>query len=372
MFFDLSKPQRLLQQSVRDFVKRDIPATQVREIMDTDSAHDLDLWKAMADQGWLGLHLPEEVEGMGLGVVELAVVAEELGRACAPGPWLAATWATTVLNLCEKHDLLPEAIDGESFDTVAHFEPESGWSQSSSFLTTTVDLDRQLNGEKHLVCNALQARLLICSALAETKMGESEFVVLAIPRNTPGVTISSASGMDQTRRSYQCSFEEIAIEDSWVIARGQTAENVWHQAALITTVATCAEMVGVMHWMLEATVEYANSRKQFDRPIGSFQAVQTKCADMLMLTESARSATWYAAWSLQEQEPNAEKSVAVAKAYTSKAVHQVGNMAIQAHGGIGFTWEHDLHLYYKRARANEFFLGDTTVHLERIAEKILD
>lgn len=341
--------------------------------MQTDSALDWDLWRAIADQGWLGLHLPEDSEGMGLGVVELAIVAEELGRACLPGPWLELNWATTLLDQCDQEQRLPEIIDGRVIATVAHFEPEMGWSQDRDLLETSMGQgNQQLNGKKLLVAGASDAKLIVCSATTTTAGGDRELLILAIPHDATGLSVQKTSSMDQTRRYYECHFEQVEIEDSWILARGAKASRAWQAAERIAAVTTCADLVGTMQWMLEATVEYAKTRQQFDRPIGSFQAVQTKCADMLMLLESARSATWFAAWSLQENKSNATDAVAIAKAYVSDAAHQVGNLAIQAHGGIGFTWEHDLHLFYKRARANEFFLGDATLHKEHLAKSILD
>ena len=366
MFFDLSKPQRLLKQSVRDFARREFSSEKVRDLMETEAGVDPDLWSEIADQGWIGLHLPEQVDGLGLGAVDLAVVAEELGYACAPGPWLFVNWAATLLCACGDTDIVPKLAEGISTATVASHEFETGWSQKHDYLATSFDsAQMQLNGQKRLVCNAEHAKWLVVTALEA-----DEFVIVLVPRETEGLSITVSPGMDQTRRYYECVFDNVRVSQTQVLARGAKAEEAWEKAALVTTVAASAEMVGLMQWMLEATVEYSNTRKQFDKPIGSFQAVQAKCADMLMHTESARSATWYAAWALQEDDADHAKAVSIAKAYVSDAVHKVGNMAIQAHGGIGFTWEHDLQLYYKRARADEYLLGDATEHRERIASSI--
>jgi len=181
---------------------------------------------------------------------------------------------------------------------------------------------------------------------------------------TSGAWMLPMRSMDETRKLYRVTFDDV---------RGQAVHNTDIVRALnIATVALCAEMVGGMQWVLDTTVEYAKTRQQFGRPIGSFQAVQHQCADMVLLTESARSATYYAAWALTENDPSAPLATSVAKAYCSDAFREVGNRGIQVHGGIGFTWEHDLHLYYRRAKSSETLFGDATFHRERIASFVVD
>jgi alkylation response protein AidB-like acyl-CoA dehydrogenase len=172
--------------------------------------------------------------------------------------------------------------------------------------------------------------------------------------------------MDETRKLYEVTFDRLGSD---VLPGGRDAVR---SAIDVATVALCAEMVGGMQWVLDTTVEYAKTRQQFGRPIGSFQAVQHQCADMLLLTESARSATYYAAWALTENDPAAPLAVSMAKAYCSDACREVGNRGVQVHGGIGFTWEHDLQLYYKRAKSSETTFGDAAFHRERIAALVVD
>ena len=368
MHFDLSKPQKLLQQSVRDFCKRECPTSRVRELIDSENGFDPALWTEIADQGWIGLHLPEKYDGLGLSAVELVVVAEELGRCCLPGPWLSSNWAATLLaaiggSAAETH--LPKIIEGAELATVAVLEAELSWDISSSAPQTTLASD-SLQGTKRLVMNAAEASVILCLARQD-----KELCLVAVPGDADGLRVTATRGIDPTRRLYQCDLDNIAVAAGGILASGDAALQAWERTHQLLALVVSAEMLGAMQWMMETTVEYAKTRKQFDQPIGSFQTVQTKCADMLLMTESARSAVWYAAWALQEERPDARRAVSVAKAYLSEAARTVGNLSVQSHGGIGFTWEHDLQLFYKRVRANEFLFGDAACHHEAIAELVL-
>ncbi|HEX2834222.1 MAG TPA: acyl-CoA dehydrogenase family protein [Thermoanaerobaculia bacterium] len=322
MDFDLSKPQKLLRDSARGFLLRECKAERVRAAMATDTADDRALYAAAADQGWTALIVPEQYGGLGLGFVELAVVCEEMGRACMPGP-LFATIVASAAIVCAGSD-----------------EQKAQWLEpiAAGELRATLALANQF------VFDAGVADLVLRFA------GEGiEAISNANPRRTPS--------MDETRKLYSIDASGFGT----------------HERAIdIATVALCAEMVGGMQWILDTTVEYAKTRQQFGRVIGSFQAVQHQCADMLLLTESARSATLYAAWALTHDDPQAALATSIAKAYCSDAVREVANRGVQVHGGIGFTWEHDLQLYYKRAKASETTFGDATVHRERIASLVID
>ena len=361
MYFDLSKPQQLLAQSIREFCDREYPAQRVRELMETDAGIDDRLWQEFADQGWLGLHLDQRHEGLGLGVVELAVLAEELGRACVPGPWLSTTWGATLLAAIDgpaAAQLLPDLIAGSQKISVCALEPGGSWKLAIDHLKSAIT-DGVLHGQKRLVQNAGQADHLLIPVVAGDQLA-----IAMVESTAPGVTITKTPGIDATRTLYQTDFAAVAIADSQLLAVGDSAAAAWHQALRTATVVAAAEMLGAQSWMLRETVEYAKTRKQFGKTIGSFQAVQHMCADILQLTESARAAVWYAAWTVQEDTADAARAVSVAKAYTSDAARRTGNLAVQAHGGIGFTWEHDLHLYYKRCKANESMFGDTGFHRE--------
>jgi alkylation response protein AidB-like acyl-CoA dehydrogenase len=317
MDFDLSKPQKLLKETARQFLARERNPS----------------WAAIADQGWTELDPLAEL-------VELAVVMEEMGRACAGGPFLSNVFASALIRTAASPEQqarwLPAIAAGEMKATVAILEESASW-----------NLDAIRSSHRKLfVPDADVADLVLC-------VGAEGAVGAAKP-----LSIEPMPSMDETRKLF-----EVTFQSGEPLPGGKDAVR---RAIDVATVALCAEMVGGMQWILETTVEYAKTRQQFGRAIGSFQAVQHHCADMLLLTESARSAMYFAAF-----QP-APLAVSVAKAYCSDAFRDVGNRGIQVHGGIGFTWEHDLHRYYKRAKSSETTFGDATFHRERIASLVVD
>jgi alkylation response protein AidB-like acyl-CoA dehydrogenase len=217
-------------------------------------------------------------------------------------------------------------------------------------------VDGKLNGEKMFVPDAAVADWIIVVA----RDG-----VFLVDSKAPGIRVEPMLGMDLTRKLYSMRLDDVPGEKL-----GETAALARPRG--IATAALAAEMVGGMQRTLDLTVEYAKTRKQFDKPIGVFQAVQHQCADMYLETESARSAVYYAAWALQHHGPDAAAAVSIAKLYASDASRTVGNRGIQVHGGMGFTWENDLHLYYRRAKASEIAFGDATFHRERLARLTID
>jgi alkylation response protein AidB-like acyl-CoA dehydrogenase len=372
MDFDLSKPQKLLKDSARAFLARECKPARVRELMETETAHDQGLWRAIAEQGWTGLVIPEEHGGLGLGLVEMAAVAEEMGRACLPGPYLSTFTAGALIertgNASQRAKYLEPIATGELKTSIALLEESANWDPSAVKLKATRDNGRfMLTGRKLFVPDAGVADLLVCVA----RNGDS-LTLLPIERAAAGLKMIPMPSMDETRKLYEVVFEAVAVTETDVLGADGDAAGALHSALEVGTVSLCAEMVGGMQWVLDTTVEYAKTRQQFGRSVGSFQAVQHQCADMLLMTESARSAAYYAAWALNEGDPSASAAVSIAKAYCSDAYREVANRGVQVHGGIGFTWEHDLQLYYKRSKSAETLLGDATFHRERIARLIID
>ncbi len=367
MEFDLSKPQKLLQQSARDLFARDCPAKRVRELMATDTAFHPELWSAVADQGWLGIHLDESVGGLGLGAVDLAVVAEEMGRACYPGPFLGTVWAATLIaqaNSKSKH--LEPLATGQAKGAVAYLEPDSGWCPDHLQLqATSAGSGFKLNGRKSFVSDAGVADIIVCV----TRSGEG-LAILAVPAKASGVKITASPALDQTRKLYNVDFAGVTVAADDVLAVGEAAAVALSRSKQVATLAVSADMLGGMQWMLADAVEYAKTRQQFGKVIGSFQAVQHMCADMLLWTESSRSAIYFAAWALDAEPASAARAISTAKAYSSDASREVANRAVQVHGGIGFTWEHDLQLYYKRSKASEILFGDATYHRTQLADLV--
>jgi alkylation response protein AidB-like acyl-CoA dehydrogenase len=369
MDFDFSQEQRLLQETARSFFKSECPIPRVRALMAGPTSCDDRLWSALAEQGWTGMTLPEDVGGLALDLVDLCVVAEEMGRACLPGPFFSNFWASALLEVAgtaaQRKPVLEAIAAGEKRATVCWLEPAADWKPESIALTAAPDGDGvRLTGRKVFVTDAAAADLLL------TVVRHSKgFAVALVPASAKGVTIRDLASMDETRKLADVHFEGVSVKasDLLAVASADDLERANDQA----TVVLCAELVGVMQLLMEMSIEYAKSRQQFDKPIGSFQGVQHQCADMLLYTESARSAAFYAAWALGTRDASASQAAAIAKAYCSEAGRLVGNHACQVHGGIGFTWEHDLHLYYKRTKLAEVLLGSPTYHRERVADMIL-
>lgn len=371
MEFDLSSTQKMMQQAARTFLTKECPTKRVRELMATDHAFDPRLWSAMAEQGWLGVAIDEGQGGLGLSALELAVIAEEMGRACLPGPFITHVWASSLIAAA-PHALsakwLPQICAGERRAAVALLEKDPSWSPAAVQMQVARDGGQlRLDGVKRLVSDAATSDLLLCVA-----RDESGLAVLCVDVKAPGVSIRPTPGIDETRKLYEVRFAGVKLSADAVLCRGADAEQALTRATQLATVAVCAELVGLMAWALETSVEYVKTRQQFGRTVGSFQAVQQLCVDSLLLLESARSATYFAAWAVANSDPGAAAAVSAAKAYASDAAREALNRAIQSHGGIGFTWEHDLHLYYKRAKSNEILFGDAAFHREEVARLAID
>ena len=360
MQFGLSESQQILKDTARKFFAGECPIATARKLMETETAFDAGLWSKLAQQGFTGVITPEEHGGMGLGKVELILLMEEAGYALLPGPFfstvaLAAPVIDALGTPAQKKKYLEPIAAGRARSTVALLEANGNWDVASLQLSAGGD---KLSGTKLFVSDAAVADSIIVAA------GNGVFAVEA---QAPGLRIEPMKGMDLTRRIYSIEFRNTPAEK----LGGGGSSNL-DRALDVATAALCAEMVGGMQRTLETTVAYAKTRKQFGKPIGIFQAVQHLCADMYLETESSRSAAYYAAWALEENAPDAASAVSVAKMYASDAARTVGNRGIQVHGGMGFTWENDLHLYYRRAKASETMLGDAIFHRERIAKLVID
>lgn len=358
MQFGLSESQQILKDTARKFFAGESPIAAVRKAIETETAYDAALWTKLAEQGFTGIITPEEYGGMGLGNVELALLMEEAGYALLPGPFFSTVaMAGNVIEACaspeQKREYLGRIAEGRARATVALVEAAGSWDTESLKLSSA---GNKLNGAKLFVTDAAVADFMVVIG------GDGVFVVDA---KAPGLHVEPMKGMDLARKIYSIEFKNTPAE------RLGNASGL-SRALDVATTALCAEMTGGMQRVLELTVGYAKTRKQFGKPIGIFQAVQHLCADMYLETESSRSATYYAAWALEENMPDAMAAVSVAKMYASDASRSVGNRGIQVHGGMGFTWENDIHLYYRRAKASETMLGDATFHRERIARLVID
>ena len=372
MQFGLTETQQTLKSTVRKFLAAECPLAEVRRIMETETAFDAALWRKMAEQGWTGIIFPEEYGGFGMGMVELAAAMEEMGRALLPGPYLSTISAGALIEHAgdgsQKREYLGAICRGDAKAAVAFLEESANWSHSGvNMQATPQGSSYSLNGRKLFVSSAAAADFIVVVARLK-----GELALFVAPSGLAGLRISPMPALDATRKLYEATFESVSVPAGALLAQGQRAQTALDRAMDIATVALVSEMVGGMQRLLEITVEYAKTRKQFGRPIGGYQAVQHQCADMLVFTESSRSAAYYAAYAVHEGLPEAKAAVSVAKAYASDAYREVGNRAIQVHGGMGFTWENDCHLYYRRAKASEIALGDATYHRERLAKLVVD
>jgi len=358
MEFGLSESQQLLKDNARRFFAGECPMEEVRRLMETETAYDAGLWAKMVEQGYTGVLFSEELGGVGLREVELILLMEEAGRALVPGPLfstvaLAGVMIDRVGSPDEKKKYLAPICSGEARSTAAVLEAHANWDLTDLQIVSS---NGRLTGEKLFVPDAKVADFIV----VVTRDG-----VFVADQKAPGITIQPMSVMDLTRKMYSVRFSNTPVERLGSLKAVSRALDV-AAAALV------AEMVGGMQRTLDITVEYAKMRKQFGKSIGTYQAVQHQCADMYLETESARSAVYYAAWALEQHTPDSAIAVSIAKMYASDTARMVGNRGIQVHGGMGFTWENDLHLYYKRAKASETTLGDSTYHRERIARLVID
>jgi alkylation response protein AidB-like acyl-CoA dehydrogenase len=366
MQFGLSESQTILKNNARKFFATECPISEVRRLMEGDTAYDAALWRKMAGQGYMGVVIPEEYGGLGLGMVELAVLLEEMGMAMVPGPYfstvvLAGTLLARAGNDDQKRKYLAPIADGGARATVALLEKSARWDPAAVRLEMK---DGLISGEKFFVPDAGVADFVITVA----RHG-GDLVLALVNARASGFDARPMPALDLTRKLYRLTYDCVAAE---VLARGAAAEAALEAMLDVGAMGLAAELAGGMQRVLDIAVAYVKTRKQFGKPVGQFQAVQHQCADMLVYTESSKSAAYYAAWALQEGIPEAPVAVSVAKAYTSDAGREVGNRGIQVHGGMGFTWENDVHLYYRRAKANEIALGDATFHRERIAKLVVD
>jgi alkylation response protein AidB-like acyl-CoA dehydrogenase len=369
MNFAFSEEQEELRKTMRQFLDAKSPETEVRRLMETESGYDPAVWNQMgAELGLQGLIIPEEFGGSGYGYVELGVVLEEMGRAllCAPFFSTVALAANTLMQSGDdaaKKAHLPGIADGSTIATVAFTEPSGKWDEAGITLPATKSGDGwTLTGTKSFVLDGHIASLIIVAA--RTAAGVSLFTVAA---DAPGLTRTALSTMDQTRKQAKLEFANTPATLLGVDGQGWS---VLSTVLDLAAVALSAEQVGGAQKVLDMAVEYAKVRVQFGRPIGSFQAIKHKCADMLLEVESAKSASYYAMWCASELNDELPSVASLAKAYCSEAYFHATAENIQIHGGIGFTWEHPAHLYFKRAKSSELLFGDPTYHRELLAQRI--
>jgi alkylation response protein AidB-like acyl-CoA dehydrogenase len=367
--FGFSEEQEELRKTVRAFLDQKSPETEVRRLMDTDEGYDPAVWRQMGDQlGLQGLAIPEELGGAGYSFRELGIVLEEMGRVllCAPFLSSAVLAASTLLHAGDDtaaKELLPGIASGETIATVAFTEEDGAADEAGVTVIANRDGDGySLTGVKSYVLDGLIADLILVAARTDAGVG-----LFAVSGDAPGLTRSPLFTMDQTRKLARV---ELAGTRARLVGGEGEGWAPIERGLRLAVVGLAQEQVGGAQRCLEMAVAYAGERIQFGRPIGSFQAVKHKCADILVQTELARSAAYYAAWCAAELDDDLPLAAAMAKSQCSEAYYFAAAENIQVHGGIGFTWEHPAHLYFKRAKSSQLLLGDPLHHRRLLADRI--
>ncbi len=376
MNFGFNDEQELLRSTARKFFENEVGSDTVRRLMETPEGMTPELWTKLAEQGWLGLVFPDQYDGMGLGLVDLVVLMEEMGRAVVPGPYFSAVLLGGLAILeagseAQKKEWLPKIAAGERRVALAWMEPSAQLGPAGITLTAVEKGGRYtISGTKLFVHDAHTADAQVVAARTRPGVGADGVSLFLLPKGAKGLEVTLLPTMDQTRKLCEVTLSDMVVGGDAVLG---AVGSGWAPLARVldrATVALCAEMCGGAQKVLDMTVEYAKIRQAFGRPIGSYQGVKHRAADMLVDVENSKSITYYAAWALDEGAAEAPLAVSMAKAYVSDAYRRVSAAGIQLHGGIGFTWEHDLHLYFKRAKGSEFTFGDATHHRERVAQLV--
>jgi alkylation response protein AidB-like acyl-CoA dehydrogenase len=356
--FELSDEQAMLRDASRELLHNRSSAPQVRALLDADVDVDPDLWRLGAELGWPGLALPEEHGGSGQGLIELAIVAEELGRALARGPFLSSAVVGSAVarggSPALQAEVLPALAAGSASASWAFAEPGAPWTLDGITAAARADGDVfVLDGVKTAVRDAGSARWLLVTALLDG--APASFLV-----DRAGLDVRRQRVLDLTRSFYEVRFDGVRVPAARRV--GGDVQWLLDEAAVLG----CAEALGGIERMLEMTVEYTSVRVQFGRPIGSFQAVKHGAAALAIHAHASRAATYYAAMAADAGAPDASRAACVAASYVSGALGEVAGEALQLHGGIGFTWEHDLHLYLRRAKVDAVLHGDAPAHRTRL------
>jgi alkylation response protein AidB-like acyl-CoA dehydrogenase len=376
MDFDFTQEQVMLRNLTREFLSRESTPRAVRAAMDDPRGFSDATWRQMAEMGLPGVAIDAGYGGQGLGMVELALVLDEMGRAAYPGPYFATALlaASAIAAGGQENQMaryLPDMAHGRTRATLALIEDALAWTPTGVRMRAERRGDGfVLSGEKRFVPFAEAADLLL--VVARTGDGPDGTTVFVVPRETAGISTAPNVEMDRTNQTSTVRFDGVSVGADGVIGEVDRGWSVIGPTLQRAAVGAAAEMLGAARRCMDMSVEYAKVRQQFGQPIGMFQAIKHMCADMLLEVENAHAAVYYAAWALDAGSPDAALAASAAKAYVGEAARKVCGSAIQVHGGIGFTWEYDLHLYFKRAKHFEPLYGDADFHRERALQLMLE
>ena len=373
MDFGLSEEQEMLQRAAREFLSQECPPTFVRALYSEPDGFSRELHRKMAEQGWTGLLIPEAYGGLGLSMLDMALLLEEMGRAVVPGPFMFSS-VLVVLALiqggssAQKKMWLPRIASGEAIGTLAFLEEADRIDAAGITLKAKKTRDGYLlSGTKMFVPFAAVADVLL-TVVRTSGRGEEGVSMLLLERATPGITIIPLDIFDQTRRVYEVTLHNVAVTKHALVGSEGGGWKILSRLLDAAAVALAADSLGGSQKSLEMAVDYTKVRTQFNRPIASFQALKHLAAEMASEIEPARALVWYAAHAFDSLPRDASRAASLAKARLAEVYSRTTNRAVQMHGGIGFTWEHDMHFWFKRAKWNEFAFGDAAFHRERLAQ----
>jgi len=371
----LSEEQEMLKKMARDFLTNKLPKTVVKEIEASELGYLPELWREMAGLGWMGLALPEKYGGGGMSFLDLAVLLEEMGRACLPGPYFSTVvlGGLTIADIgseAQKKEYLPKIASGEKIFTLALTEPSAKYEAAAIKTKATADNNNYiLNGTKLFVPDAhIADYMLVVARTDEKAKAEKGITIFIVDGKSQGITSATLQTIANDKLC-EVVLDKVRVPEENIL--GQLNQG-WKEVQKIiqrAAVAKCCEMVGCIQQALDMTVSYAKERKQYDRPIGSFQVIQHYCADMATDVDGTRLSTYQAAWMLSEGLP-CTKEVAIAKAWAGEACQRVMALAHQIHGAIGVTIDHDLQYYTRRAKAAEVSFGDANFYREIVAQEM--
>src|SRR5690349_10821749 len=375
MDIGFTEEQELLRDSARRFLESKCTPQFARQRMAEPAAITDEFWQELAEQGWLGIVYAEEDGGSGLGLVDLVVLMEEMGRAVMPGPFfstvlLGGAAVAEAGTPAQRREWLPGIAAGRAKAALAWTEPNLHWDAAGIALEARDSGSGfTLSGTKLFVGDAHLADMLVVAA--RTRDGstmEDGVSLFLVPRDTRGLAVSLLPTIDETRKLCEVRLDNVALPAGALLGEIHQGWAPLSRVIGRATVALAAEMCGGAQQVLDMSVAYAKIRIAFGKPIGSYQGVKHQAADMLVAIENAKSLTYYAAWAVDQSLEEAPIAVSMAKAAASDMARKVAGTGIQLHGGIGMTWEHDLQLYFKRAKASEVAFGDATWHRERLAQ----
>lgn len=371
--FAFTDEQEQFREAIRRFLQEKSPTTEVRRLMDTPEGYDSDVWRQLTVQLALpGIHIPEQYGGGGFGMVELCIVTEEMGRALLCAPYFSTSVLTTnaIMNAgseAQQASLLPDLAAGKRLAALGVTEGNGQWDPKEIELTATPQRDGfQLDGAKSYVVDGHVADLLVVAARAPGTTGRGGLAMFVVSADAAGVTRRLLPSMDPTRKLARIEFHGVSAQR---LGAGEDGPGALDRTLDQAAIALANEMVGGAQALFDSAVEYAKLRVQFGRTIGSFQAIKHKCADLLLELELAKSGAYYAAQAAAADDPEWPALACLAKASASETYLHIAAETIQIHGGIGFTWENDTHLWFKRAKSSEVFLGQPDYHRELLMQR---